>query len=129
MLFQGLLQGNYEALTDLAVANAAEAKQVGFGAAQELWMSQPDLNKVMDIDGPPHLKYALREASGSEFSVFQDGHAPRLVAHRTPGVCLPHPTAPEGLEQVEDRRPGGGRQSVVHQSPSQQGCQRPVPPE
>ena len=59
MLFQGLLQGNYEALTDLAVANAAEAKQVGFGAAQELWMSKPDLNKVMEIDDPRHLKYAF----------------------------------------------------------------------
>ena len=33
VLCQGLLQGTYEALTDLAVANAAEAKQVGFGAA------------------------------------------------------------------------------------------------
>ena len=59
MLFQGLLQGNYEALTDLAVANAAEAKQVGFGAAQERWMSKPDLNKVMEIDDPRHLKYAF----------------------------------------------------------------------
>ena len=61
---QGLLQGNYEALTDLAVASAAEAKKVGVGAAQGLWMSTPDLNKVMEIDDPPHLKYALREASG-----------------------------------------------------------------
>ena len=46
-------------MADLAVANAAEAKQVGFGAAQELWKSSPDLNKVMEIDAPHHLKYAI----------------------------------------------------------------------
>ena len=64
VLFKGLMQGNPEALTWLAVAPTEEAKQVGVGAAQGLWMSKPDLNKVMEIDDPPHLKYALREASG-----------------------------------------------------------------
>ena len=59
VLAQGLLQGTYEALADLAVANAAEAKQVGFGAAQELWMSRPDLNKVVEIDDPPQYAFAF----------------------------------------------------------------------
>ena len=46
-------------MNHLADMTPGDARSVGSGAAQEVWMKKPELNKVMNIEVLLHLKYAF----------------------------------------------------------------------